>query len=403
MVVELMPARWSALDPGEVLDVLVSRFQRATSVEDGIVEIPASGSECCIRLEFGVGAESSVITKIEPGPAFAEDAWSAAVQAVDEALLNGPDVIVRAVGFHSVPVTGAWRSGRTTLQIMPVPPEAPRPPAVMGDHPFVLEFAVRKSPHSMVNWKRRVHVGSRWAHFLNVVLVRRTFLLGPRSEQAWGIEVASDEPKTVWVQFPFYSLPEFRVEQEELSDISSFSKIQILDNETYYNQRGISGEDGFTIPVLMEDAISAYISLDKQAKLRFETAAHWLSTAHSVWHQSASLSFQALVSAIECACRRDERRRCDCCEACRQYDDAATSRFRGFLEKYGGSDRKAAGELYKVRSELTHGARLLRIDEGLSMSLDRRSMEERNHFEHLWQASRVALLNWLLAGSVLIE
>jgi hypothetical protein len=95
------------------------------------------------------------ILRFEPRPGLTDELVAELREHVDAAFAQDAGVeIRRGLLFGMPPVNGFWRHG-DDWQILPAPPQAPRPRALMGDHPFVLEYRVRSSSAFSVALMRR--------------------------------------------------------------------------------------------------------------------------------------------------------------------------------------------------------------------------------------------------------
>jgi hypothetical protein len=112
---------------------------RARARNPNTFYLPLAGSSCQIKLTF---SDRKQIVAIEPGPAFDSARWE---QIVAEIERPGPYKTGREYSFSSFRVAGSWRGTRSGVQILPPPPEAPRAPFEMAEHPFILEYPVKVS------------------------------------------------------------------------------------------------------------------------------------------------------------------------------------------------------------------------------------------------------------------
>jgi len=102
------------------------------------------------RVALSITVEDGRVTSIQPGPALTDaDVVALGAQIRNGALVHVGHKIRRQVAFAVVPVTGSWRY-RDLFQIMPAPNDAPRPPGVIGPHPFILEASYPDSPDPLI-------------------------------------------------------------------------------------------------------------------------------------------------------------------------------------------------------------------------------------------------------------
>ena len=115
-----------------------------------------------------------------------------------------------------------------------------------------------------------------------------------------------------------------------------------------------------------------------------------------------SLSFTALVSAIEALSERgvEHRLYCPDCEKLIPHESpGATERFRAFLEQYsaGMLDKNRRSQIYSLRSGILHGSKLLALDFDLAHGWDPPWWNERELHTDLWRVTSAAMRNWLRA------
>jgi hypothetical protein len=105
----------------------------------------------------------------------------------------------------------------------------------------------------------------------------------------------------------------------------------------------------------------------------------------------------AQVAAIETLAHEDVAR--DPCPACgNDRNPGPTRKFKDFLDRYalGAGTRTQNDELYAVRSGLVHGGALLYHDTPFGSGLISFG-EERSRMDSLYEAVRIAVVNWLRA------
>jgi hypothetical protein len=113
-------------------------------------------------------------------------------------LLAGTRKVRRAIYFAAAPVVGSWRY-HNRFQIVPPPPQAPRPPAEMGDHPLILEVAYMHSSDFMISNERAGgEIGLVLAGLLPWVDDRSRVAI----HQEWGIPMDGSAlpTRSIWTQ-----------------------------------------------------------------------------------------------------------------------------------------------------------------------------------------------------------
>jgi hypothetical protein len=73
-----------------------------------------------------------------------------------------------------------------------------------------------------------------------------------------------------------------------------------------------------------------------------------------------------------------------------------TQLFKNFIDKYAsGSTSKQRNSLYSLRSGISHGGRLMQLDQNLAFGWDLPWWNEYELHKLLWGLTRVAVRNWL--------
>jgi hypothetical protein len=143
----------------------------------------------------------------------------------------------------------------------------------------------------------------------------------------------------------------------------------------------------------------AYSTSSKQRTFRRRTgvlrAAYWLDTANRVWHMSKSLSYLAVINAIETLLPEQGNDPCPCCGLNRS--PGSTARFREFLETYATSiEPRTRTAMYRLRSTLVHGHGLHGLDRPRGFGeLSPGTMEHWDLHGAALSGARIAILNWL--------
>ena len=185
-------------------------------------------------------------------------------------------------------------------------------------------------------------------------------------------------------------------------DVEPEHLMKVVPADEYYptgpDEVGMFTPHPLEVPDNLDVSLAAYEALGDGARKRFDLAAHWTYVGDTTQTTSASVFFQSMCTALESVAADDERRRCGCCPECKQFDERATKRFTEFLLQFGGIDRKVAQDVYRLRSALTHGGRLLRAENGgRAFTGFWASTQEELRWSLLFGVTR-GLRNWLHAG-----
>lgn len=335
------------------------------------------------------------------GPALKGDDISFLEQKIRESLLTpGEQTVGRNILFAGVPTKSYFRY-KDVFQLLPVPPEAPRPPYVLGEHPLSFEFYFAGSSDAVIRIQRRARIG----HEIELVCVALLPLLngsfGNTGRHHWVIPESPDpaQLKSEYRQ-EMYTWPQLAIETKGFTPIDGISSARRVPADEYYGRRGISVDQELDVPDNVEKSLDAFFSLDKDNRDRFLRASFWFRHAQRVFTYSQSASFTALVSAIEALMGpTPTSARCPTCG--KSTGPGSTKLFTDFVDKYAPSPaipNSARRELYRLRSKLSHGGHLLHSDHGTwGGSLSPANVSQWNDMDAMWQIVRVALINWLAA------
>jgi hypothetical protein len=146
------------------------------------------------------------------------------------------------------------------------------------------------------------------------------------------------------------------------------------------------------------DLLKSYANLDPSAREQFNRAAYWYGQYSHAWDRSISAAFVALICAVEALIPpQPGGPRCPNCG--RDTRKGPTQQFVDELERLAPSrepgDTAARRELYRIRSKLSHGWALLRMDVERAAFLHPATSLEREHLEHAQSLTRRALIGWL--------
>jgi hypothetical protein len=185
--------------------------------------------------------------------------------------------------------------------------------------------------------------------------------------------------------------------------------------DTYYDF--LAGyADTLTIPAELTRLLDAFDGLDGEDREQFLRACFWYHTASAVWDYSQSLYLTSLVNAIEClASVRSER---STPEGPRKLFLAFMRRFapgrlrlsdlvktggpsalfKSLMRSFapGGPSGALLDRIYDTRSKITHGERLLYLDQSSRLvMLDQTSARDLEVGDSASVLCRGALINWL--------
>jgi hypothetical protein len=322
------------------------------------------------------------------GDAFTPELEQRVEEAIHEALVvSDRRAVARGTMFAARPVRGCWRHN-DQLQLMPAPLEAPRPHTLMGDHPFIVDFAYSESSVFMLRNHRIQARSHELRLLLNLLLSGGVTMPTNRGRHHWVFTPLDyPEPRVIWTNEGYF-IPEFTFVVPEMPDPTDTPPLIEIDARAYYDI-GRIGADELTIPSELGVLIDAHSSLSGDDLSRFDRALYWLAMASEVWSLSQSLHLSSLVNAIEClAVGEDDRNRAD----------GPTASFKQFMREYapGQPSGKLLDHIYELRSDITHGEQLLAYDRPSSgIHLDQTTSQHRQAGDDASRLTRGALLNWL--------
>jgi hypothetical protein len=357
--------------------------------------LPHGGETCKIVLNFNDGELSS----IEPGPAFEGSEWETLSAKIEDAINNGHEVVGRNLSFSTFRVKGSWCGHRSGIQLLPPPEDAPIAPVEMAEHPFILEFPLKRSSVPRLTNYRWSSTHRRVTLILNLFLNGHTSCQLKRSEHRWAlVEKDGGEYETKWVSSGYFTKYGKAI-LDNLSPQVEPSLPEINPSEYY----AFIGHDGkaLRLPADLDEALFMYSKLSKVNRSKFDRAAFWMDLASRQWESSISSSFASLVSAIEALTERGEIHSVECpkCKNSRQHEvPGPTKKFIEFFETYapGKSNKKRRDEMYSVRSRILHGSKLMQLDQDNYFGWDPPGWDQRELTNELWSLTRVALRQWLM-------
>lgn len=389
------------VDQSELEQVLSAHFGHASSSTPQQIEYRhADDGPPALTLSYDRDGE---LAGILPGPGLKSADVVELQEKIQRDLLNPTTpVIGRQILFAHVPTTG-WFRYKSIFQIVLVPPEAPRPRFMMGDHPFMLEYQIAGSPDAMIRIQRGVRI-AREIELLCVALVTPVKgSMGINSRHHWVIPEEADvgNLRSQFCQ-ELYTWPGIPSQTADFSSVDEIPPLARVPLSDYYSRRGISIGQVLDLPDNFEVSLDSLFSLPRGDRDRFLRACFWFRHAAHAFAYSQSACFIALASAIEALV--PDPVSIGTCTACgRSTGPGPTKLFIDFVEQYAPEptiSRSERGKLYKLRSALSHGGSLLHSDrETWSPALTPDRIRQWENMDGMWQVVRVALVNWLIAKS----
>ena len=387
----LLRPDWSRLDPGDLIAVLSQTFGGSQLATDDAVSYPTA-DEARITISY----EGARIAAITPDRAFDPREWENVATRIEKELVESVPAVARRIAFCHYRVKGWWRSDTLGVQILPPPPEAPDAPVEYADHPFVLEYPVMRSSNFLITNQRDAREYRRLTGLLNILLQGRVTSVQASARHFWAfVRKGKLPPDTQWVQ-EGYSCPDFKVRADTLSEPEG-DAMTIVPANDYYSIYGLELGRGLQVPDTLEESLEAYRNLPPEQRECFDRASYWWDVKDRLWTTSRSASYGATVTAVEALLQETPGSgSCQTCE--RSLGPGPTKLFQDFLETYaagGGIIAEARAQMYRVRSAISHGGKLMRNDLDVEWGISPAMVSELNLHSDLWRLVRVALVNWL--------
>jgi hypothetical protein len=389
------------VDHHELLDILTLRYQTCWRVSDREITFPAA-HDYRLKLEMRHGQ----IIKITSGDSLSSAELQNLLEQVDADLKDdriaeyGVDIL-----FAHHPVQGGFRFGSLPMQILPAPPEAPRPPQLLAEHPFVLEYPMRAWRTTGLRLRRRRKNAIEWAWVLNALLRGSIKYSSSRPKHLWAIKSGDINSPCFWAQ-EFYIVPGYRGIATALSEPGP--PLPVVPAAAYFSNTLSPSHAGvpldtFSVPDNLDNLIGAFLRLNGERRRRFLRSAAAVYIAGDLWDVSMSSYFLACVQAIETLVDRGPFQPCPTCG--KDTGPGPTRLFQNFVEKYclaTDVDKKVLSELYRVRSALAHGRYLFQLDEApwaFNLAASVASFHEQDISRSAITAAKEGLRNWLLSES----
>jgi hypothetical protein len=131
--------------------------------------------------------------------------------------------------------------------------------------------------------------------------------------------------------------------------------------------------------------------------MRVLRAAFWLRHAQDVWNVSHTAYFLAIINAVEVMITKGKGERCPTCGL--MVGKGPTALFEEFLDRYvpkTAATEPRRNELYRVRSNISHGHLLLRSDipRGWAV-MEPTEWEQMDMARDAHRLAQLAIVNWL--------
>jgi hypothetical protein len=381
-----------AIDEEELVSILGDFFPRGSGNTE-TVEYEDEQEVCAITLKYKGGRIVSAVH----GPALTKEILAKIVEKIKSAILTkGIEKINRSFFFSYEKIEGSWKY-KDQFQILPAPPEAPRPSESYAAHPAVLELSYSGSPDRSVEHVRilrKQHETRLLLHlFVNGGITWENVMQGKKK---WAFIRDGDELRSEWLQLG-YTAPGFQATAKELSNPKGLQVLKSATTEEYFSRWGVS-TNPLEVPANLTSLFDAFYELSPKDREKFLRACFWYYTAGSASEVTPALQYNCLVTAIETLMGEAEKILCDCCG--KDTSPGPTGKFKSFLETYapGDHNNKDRGAFYALRSKLSHGGMLFRHDLPRALGiLHPTEIREWDSGGNISRLARIGLINWMMS------
>jgi hypothetical protein len=399
--------RIGEFDDDELTTVLTSVLPCGAQFRPNEVEHRTMADEWVLSLHYRDGR----IEKATAGSAMMPE-YLERIQAEIARMLGSPagTKAARWTMFSSRPVEASWRY-REQFQLVPAPPQAPRPQQLIAEHPFIVDFLFSDSPDWSIG---RMRCGRRAADLmlvLNVLLTSRVTAPTVRSRKHWVWAPQGSTPAVMWTG-EGYMIPDFQYLVDQLPDIEG-ATLEMLPAESYYDRKSV-GSDTLNLPAELPALLDAFHALTGDNRDRFLRACYWYHTASAIWDYSQSLHLTCLINSIECLSsvgpprstpegpsslfKAFMRRFAPLRSTAGSNTPGPSALFRSVMRRFapGPPSGRVIDKIYDARSKVTHGERLLSLDQTPgSWALNQLSAADREIVDAAAILCQAALVNWL--------
>jgi hypothetical protein len=297
--------------------------------------------------------------------------------------------IEQAVLFSTLPLSGYYRF-RDRFQLLIPDNDWQKPPYLQSHHPILVEY--QATPNSSEYIFEIADLLSTLTNFPFFFYDSRQFWFIPFVEGEF-------ENKVIWGQHG-YKVPEMKKSNSEFTKPEGNAILKVETNGYYNNYAGRLGTVPISFPVILDNLLDKYHTLEKEARTAYRKASKMFQSGLSLKDtRNLSLAFAALVSSIETLVyfeyMNDDVEKCP---ECGQERYRVSKKFKDFMAKYGSATpqfKKYADEAYSIRSQILHRGHFLLSDVDPNATY----LDDSVKLEHLIRAVRICLVNWLLLSN----
>ncbi len=265
----------SNFDFEEIMHVLLSIFKSSQRYDSKTIFFPSGNYDNCI-----IQLKTSEKNKIELIPTSKCDRET--LQKIEEKIKTDIEIhetkIGRDILFSSIPLYGYFRY-KDIFQIIPVPPQAPKPKYILsGQHPILLEFKYKGSNNDWIEIYRRKKNSYEIALLLNLLLNANISNREYRVISQW---VRCNGEPVSRLCTNEYVFENFEQVVDDFSDVSNLKEIKIIDPKKYYSQ-GQDVSEGLKGPTIINELLDRIYSLKRENYNQLITACKFLSLSNKL-------------------------------------------------------------------------------------------------------------------------
>jgi hypothetical protein len=387
--------RCSEVDQGELEEPLSFFYGSGHHLSANEITHNRKGAGVALRALYN---NDGRLQKVFVGPdALPDDVEQLRSKIEAELLSDAKPRVRRQVLFAAARTTGHFKY-KDQFQILPPPPAAPRPDQFIGQHPFILEYAVRTSQNFVITNLRQAKIARELELILSTLLIFRVSGLGSELRKHWVVDYKGDQAihRSHFLQ-EGYVWDGAIAECEDFSATGDTPPMPTVEINEYYGFLGLDFDRTLDLPDNFTRQLDQFHGLNAVEREKFLRASYWFQHASTVFTYSKSASFVALVSAIEVIMPEQEAgQKCPECNS--NIGPGLTQRFVEFVESLiPGSEisEKDRRRFYRTRSALSHGGKLLAADHG-SWGFTPKKLGEDIDARTMWRIVQVVLHNWLV-------
>ena len=392
------------VDYAELSTILLHHFGNANGGTEGKVDFHHRHGPGKVTLSY----RGSKLVSAE-GCDLSVQEVSALNEKVTRDLVESPgETAGRCILLSARRVTGCFAWGQK-LRILPVPANAPQAPDLTEaekfsqhleiEHPFIIEFPLRRSKNPVVEFHRLEKSIRNWALVLNAFLECRVSAISRGQARHWIHYNGADLSTGYDYCREGYRFPGFADIGPDFSPTAHIPPLETMEFYDYFGNPRQELNPRMRVPSRFTDFLSRFESLPLEDQDQFLRAAFWFHHASKVWRETKSGAYLAIISAIETLKPVvTPVSKCDKCGAPR--GKGAARQFIEFLDSLApplDDESPVRKELYRMRSKLVHGSSLFHADVDMARQINPQSFSEWLAYSTCMSLGRRALLGWLLS------